>query len=66
MYINPKMKYRSNLSRDKQRWTKTYKGKNVINERLQQILEQVQGIKRFNYDNVFREDNELKKQHGLL
>ncbi len=26
MYTNPKMKYRGNLSRDKQRWTKTLRG----------------------------------------
>jgi hypothetical protein len=66
MYTNPKMKYKGNLSRNKQRWTKTCKGKNVVNERLQKILEQAQGIKPFNYDNVFIENNELKKHHGFL
>lgn len=38
----------------------------IVNERLQQILEQAQGIKPFDYDNVFNENNEFKKQHGLL
>ncbi len=38
----------------------------VVNERLQQVLEQAKGIKPFNYDNVFRKNNELKKQHSLL
>ncbi len=38
----------------------------ALNERLQQVLEQAHGIKPFNYDNVFIENNELKKQHSLL
>jgi hypothetical protein len=29
-------------------------------------LEYAKGIKPFNYDNVFRKNNELKKQHSLL
>jgi hypothetical protein len=33
----------------------------IVNERLQQILEYAQGIKPFNYDNVFRENNEFKR-----
>jgi hypothetical protein len=33
----------------------------VLNERLQQVLEQAQGIKLFNYDNVFKENNEFQK-----
>jgi len=39
---------------------------NVVNEGLQQVLEQAKGIKPFNYDNVFKENNELKKQHSFL
>ncbi len=38
----------------------------ALNERLQQVLEQAQGIKPFNYDYVFRENNELKKKHNLF
>jgi hypothetical protein len=38
----------------------------IFNEILQQVLEQAQGIKPFNYDNVCREKNDLKKQHSLL
>jgi ABC-type phosphate transport system auxiliary subunit len=38
----------------------------AFNERLQQIMEEDKAIKPFNYDNVFRENNELKKQHSLL
>ncbi len=39
----------------------------AFNERLEKVLEEAQGIKPFNYDNVFRENNELKKQqHSLL
>jgi hypothetical protein len=30
------------------------------------FLEHAQRIKPFNYDNAFRENNELKKQHSLL
>jgi hypothetical protein len=29
-------------------------------------LEYAKGIKPFNYDNVFKKNNELKKQHSLL
>jgi hypothetical protein len=29
-------------------------------------LEEAQGVKPFNYDNVFRENSEFKKQHTLL
>ncbi len=29
-------------------------------------MEQAHGIKPFKYDNVFRENNELKKKHGLF
>ncbi len=35
--------------------------KMAFNERLQQVLEQAQGIKPFNYNNALRENNELKK-----
>jgi hypothetical protein len=38
----------------------------AFNERLQHVLKQAQGIKPFNYDIVFKEKNELKKQHSLL
>ncbi len=38
----------------------------AFNEILQQVLKQAQGIKPFNYDNVFKEKNELKKQHSLF
>jgi len=53
-------------------WAKTIKDgqkpidQKVVNERLQQVLKQAKGIKPFNYDNVFRENNELEKQHSLL
>ncbi len=30
MYTNPKMKYKGNLSRNKQRWTKTLRGKRLL------------------------------------
>jgi hypothetical protein len=30
MYTNPKMKYRGNLSRDRQRWTKTCRSKRLL------------------------------------
>jgi hypothetical protein len=33
----------------------------AFNERLQEVLEQAQGIKPFNYDSVYNENNELKK-----
>jgi hypothetical protein len=33
---------------------------------LHQVLKHAKGIKPFNYDNVFRENNELKKQDNLL
>ncbi len=38
----------------------------AFNERLQKALEEAQRIKPFNYDNVFRKNNELKKQRSLL
>ncbi len=38
----------------------------VVNERLQQVLEQAKRIKPFDYDNVFKENNEHKKQHNLF
>jgi hypothetical protein len=39
----------------------------AFNERLEKVLEAAQGIKPFNYDNVFKESNELKKQqHNLF
>jgi hypothetical protein len=39
----------------------------AFNERLEKVFEAAQGIKPFNYDNVFKENNELKKQqHSLL
>jgi hypothetical protein len=37
-----------------------------FNEKLQKLIEEAQGIKPFNYDNVFRENNEPEKQHTLL
>jgi hypothetical protein len=33
----------------------------AFNEKLQKLLEEAQGIKPFNYNNVFKEKNELKK-----
>jgi hypothetical protein len=30
MYANPRMKYKSNLSRDKQGWIETYKGRRLL------------------------------------
>ncbi len=30
------------------------------------MIEHAKGIKPFNYDNVFRKNNKLKKQHNLL
>ncbi len=27
MYVNPKMKYKGNLNRNKQKWTETYNGR---------------------------------------
>jgi hypothetical protein len=45
---------------------KNLQKQNVVNERLQQVLKQAKGIKPFNFDNVIRENNELKKQHSLL
>ncbi len=38
----------------------------VFNENLQKVLKETQGIKPFNYDSVFKEKNELEKQHILL
>ncbi len=38
----------------------------IFNKRLQKVLEEAQGIKSFNYDNVFKKNNELNKQHNLL
>jgi hypothetical protein len=38
----------------------------VFNEKLQTFLEEAHGIKPFNYDSVFKEKNELKKQYILL
>ncbi len=38
----------------------------AFNEKLQKILKEAQGIKPLNYDNVFKEKNELKKQHTLF
>jgi len=37
----------------------------AFNEKLLKFLKEAQGIKPFNYDNVFKENNELKKQHIL-
>jgi hypothetical protein len=45
---------------------KTLQRQMVFNEKLQKLLEKAQGIKPFNYNNVFREKNKLKKQHILL
>jgi hypothetical protein len=33
----------------------------AFNEKLHKLLEEAQGIKPFNYDNVFGKNNELKK-----
>jgi hypothetical protein len=33
----------------------------IFNKRLQKVLEEAQGIKSFNYDNVFKKNNELNK-----
>jgi hypothetical protein len=38
----------------------------VFNEKLQKNLEEARGIKPFNYDIVFKTNNELKKQYILL
>jgi len=38
----------------------------AFNEKLQKLLEEAQGVKPFNHDNVFRKNNEFKKQHTLL
>jgi hypothetical protein len=35
----------------------------AFNEKLQKFLKEAQRVKPFNYDNVFKENNELKKQH---
>jgi hypothetical protein len=33
----------------------------AFNERLQKVLEEAHGIKPFNHDGVFKENNEFKK-----
>ncbi len=38
----------------------------VFNKRLKKILEEAKGIKSFDYDNVLKKNNELKKQYSLL
>ncbi len=38
----------------------------TFNEKLQTFLKEAQGIKPFNYDNVLKKNNELKKQHTLF
>jgi hypothetical protein len=38
----------------------------VFNKRLQKVLKEAQRIKSFDYDNVLKKNNELKKQHSLL
>lgn len=38
----------------------------AFNEKLQKVLKEAQGIKPFNYDNVFTKNNELKKEHNFL
>jgi hypothetical protein len=38
----------------------------AFNEKLQIFLKEAQKIKPFNYENVFKENNELKKQHFSL
>jgi len=38
----------------------------VFNKRLQKVLKEAQRIKSFDYDNVLKKINELKKQHSLL
>ncbi len=38
----------------------------ALDERLQHVVEQAQGIKPFNHDSVLKKNNELKKQHTLF
>ncbi len=38
----------------------------VFNKRSQKVLKEAQRIKSFDYDNVLKKNNELKKQHSLL
>jgi hypothetical protein len=38
----------------------------AFNEKLNNLLEETQKKKPFNYDIVFRENNEFKKQNTLL
>jgi hypothetical protein len=33
---------------------------------LQKLIEEIKKVKPFNYDSVFRENNEFKKQYTLL
>ncbi len=38
----------------------------AFNEKLQQNLEEAQGVKPFSYDSVLKENSEFNKQHTLL
>ncbi len=38
----------------------------AFSEKLQKFLEEAQGVKPFNYDNVIRKNSEFKKQHTLF
>jgi hypothetical protein len=37
----------------------------AFDEKLQKLLEEAQRFKPFNYDSIFRENNEFRKQHTL-
>jgi hypothetical protein len=45
---------------------KTLQKETAFNEKLQFFLEEIRKVKPFNYDNVFIENNEYKKQNTLL
>ncbi len=38
----------------------------AFNEKLEKLLKEAHGVKFFNYDSVFMEKNEFKKQHTLF
>ncbi len=39
---------------------------NTFNEKLNKLLEETQKVKPFNYDIVFKENNEFKKYNTLI
>ncbi len=45
---------------------KNLQKQNAFNEKLQKLLDKTQKVKPLNYDNVLRENSELKKQNTLL